>query len=142
MTKTDKVLGALCLAGLLLAWIASAFIEKPSPAAIPVAEVKAAPTPSISTAEMASNFEECRSKLKAAAQLNVLTDMSFDDGRPRVVVGRTWYGIDYSAKTGLAETAACFFLAGDTTKGIRFEITDNMTGKVVATWSGTRLTVE
>lgn len=143
MTKVDKVLISTCAGSLLIAWAASGLVrDAPAPATRRVAgSSPEAMTPSISTAEKAANFERCRSKLKAAAELGLLADMSFDDGRPRVVIGRTWYGIDHTAKTGLAETAACFFLTGDTTRAIRFDIRDNLTGNVVASWSGTRLTV-
>ena len=89
-----------------------------------------------------ARLEECRSKLKAAASLDLLKDMSFSGGHPKVVIGRTWYTLDYGAKTGFAETAACFFLAGDTSKAITFPILDNMTGKKVATWKFTKLEVE
>ena len=68
--------------------------------------------------------------------------MGVDGGRPRVVVGRTWHSIDFTAKEGFAKTAACFFLAGDESKAIRFNITDRMTGKTVAVWDYTRLRVE
>jgi hypothetical protein len=148
MTKMDKILTLTCVGALALAWAALQLFDPPtprpqdSPDPTPAHASAPAPAPSITRAESDANLEKCRSKLKAAAQLGLLADMSFDDGRPRVVIGRTWYGIDYTAKTGLAETAACFFLAGDTTRAIRFDIRDNMTGKVVATWSGTRLTVE
>lgn len=87
-------------------------------------------------------FEECKAKLKSAVSLNLLTDMSFDGGRPRVVVGRTWHNLPFEGKEGFAKVAACFFLAGDTSQSIRFEITDHMTGKVVATWKWTHLEVE
>ncbi|WHZ19161.1 MAG: hypothetical protein OJF55_001310 [Rhodanobacteraceae bacterium] len=87
-------------------------------------------------------FEQCRAKLKAAAALGLLTNMSYDGGRPRVEVGPDWYKINFSAKEGLARTAACFFLAGDTSSAIRFEITDSMTGKVIATWAYTKLVVK
>lgn len=86
-------------------------------------------------------LEGCRSKLKAAAQISLLKDMSFKDGRPKVVIGPTWYRMDFEAKTGFAETAACFFLAGDSTKSITFPIYDSMTGKQVATWKFTKLEV-
>lgn len=95
-----------------------------------------------SRAENDRRLESCRSKLKAAAQLNLLKDMSFDGGRPKVVVGPTWQRIDFSAKEGFAETAACFFLAGDRSKSITFPIKDGRTGKTIATWKFTRLEVE
>lgn len=95
-----------------------------------------------SRAENDRRLEGCRSKLKAAAQLNLLKDMSFDGGRPRVVVGPTWHRIDFSAKEGFAQTAACFFLAGDSKKSITFPITDGRTGKKLATWKFTRLEAE
>ena len=110
----------------------------PAPATKPQREQETAE----SKAARESRLESCRDKLKAAANLNLLADMSFDNGIPRVVVGRTWYNIDFSAKTGLAETCACFFLAGDTSKAIRFDIKDKMTGKTVAVWDYTRLKVD
>lgn len=87
-------------------------------------------------------LEQCRAKLKAAAALGLLTNMGYDGGRPAVEVGPIWYKVDFSTKEGLARTAACFFLAGDTSSAIRFDITDNMTGKVIATWSYNKLKVK
>jgi hypothetical protein len=113
----------------------------PTPAPAPPAQLQPPASPTISSAEKDANLEQCRDKLKAAAKLDLLEDMSFDGGRPKVAIGPTWYQIDFSAKQGLAQTAACFFLAGDSTKAIRFDITDNMTGKPVATWSYTKLEV-
>jgi hypothetical protein len=122
-------------------------VAAPTPAPTPAPAVTPTPqqapeTPVVSTADKNASLEQCREKLKAAAQLDLLKDMSFDNGRPRVVIGPTWYQIDFSAKEGLAQTAACFFLAGDSTKAIRFDITDSMTGKPVATWSYTKLVVK
>lgn len=89
-----------------------------------------------------ARFEGCRAKLKMAQQLDLLRGMTFDGGRPTVTVGPTWYRIDFDAKTGLAETAACFFLAGKADKAITFPILDSRTGKQVARWKFTRLEVE
>ena len=87
-------------------------------------------------------LEECRAKLKAAVPINLLKDMTFKGGVPKVVIGPTWYKIDFNAKTGFARTAACFFLAGDESKSITFGVYDHMTGKKVATWEFTRLEIE
>lgn len=87
-------------------------------------------------------LEQCRAKLKTAAALGLLTNMGYDGGRPAVEVGPLWYKVDFNTKEGLARTAACFFLAGDTSSAIRFNITDNMTGKVIATWSYNKLAVK
>lgn len=115
----------------------------PLPASTTTPTSQQAPaTPAAPTADKNASLEQCREKLKAAAQLDLLKDMSFDNGRPRVVIGPTWHQIDFSAKEGFAQTAACFFLAGDSTKAIRFDITDSMTGKPVATWSYTKLVVK
>jgi hypothetical protein len=86
-----------------------------------------------------TRLEGCRAKLKKAAELNLLTDMGYKGGKPSISVGRTWYQIDVTAKSGLAETAACFFLAGKTGKAITFPIYDGRTGKRIATWEFTRL---
>lgn len=87
-------------------------------------------------------FEGCREKLKAAQKLGLLKGMSFDNGKPKVVIGPTWYRIDFDAKTGFAETAACFFLGGDQKNFITFPIYDNMSGKVVARWKFNKLEVQ
>lgn len=87
-------------------------------------------------------LEDCRAKLKAAVPLDLLKDMTFKEGVPKVVIGPTWYKLDFDSKTGFAKTAACFFLAGDESKSITFGIYDNMTGKKVATWEFTKLKVQ
>ena len=88
-----------------------------------------------------ARLEECRTKLKAAVPLDLITNMSFDNGRPKLWVGRTWHKIDISAKEGLSREAACFFLAGDESKAITFPIYDGMTGKEIAEWKFTKLVV-
>ena len=89
-----------------------------------------------------ARFEGCRDKLKSAQQLDLLSNMTFDKGIPKIWVGPTWYQLPIDAKEGFAETAACFFLAGDADKAIAFDIFDGQSGKKIARWQHTRLEVE
>src|SRR5690606_33348608 len=89
-----------------------------------------------------ARMEGCRAKLKQAQAIDLLHNMTFDKGIPKVWVGPTWAAIPIDAKQGFAETAACFFLAGDASKSIQFDILDGRTGKRVARWKFTRLTVD
>lgn len=88
-----------------------------------------------------AKFEGCRAKLKAAVELDMLTNMTFDKGIPKIWVGPTWHSVPVDAKEGLAATAACFFTAGGD-EVVRFDIFDGMTGKRIARWSYTKLVVE
>jgi hypothetical protein len=89
-----------------------------------------------------ARMEGCRAKLKQAQAIDLLHNMTFDKGIPKVWVGLTWAAIPIDAKQGFAETAACFFLGGDASKSIQFDILDGQTGKRVARWRFTRLTVD
>lgn len=92
-----------------------------------------------------ARFEECRTKLKKSQELDLLHNMTFDNGLPKLWVGRTWYQLPIEAKTEFARVGACFFLAGNDGPGgraITFPIYDGMSGKQIATWKFTRLDVE
>lgn len=89
-----------------------------------------------------ARLSECRDKLKAAQKLDLLSNMTFDKGIPKVWVGATWYQMPIDAKEGFAETAACFFTAGDSAKAIAFDIFDGKSGKKIARWKYTKLQVE
>lgn len=115
-------------------------VSKPTVSSAAPSGPTPAPTPSL-IANKAARLEECRTKLKAAIPLDLITNMSFDNGRPKLWVGPTWHKIDITAKEGLAREAACFFLAGDETKAITFPIYDGMTGKEIAEWKFTKLAV-
>jgi len=143
MSKGNKILVGIAVGvGLLAAGVDS--IEKrnarpppvaaaPSPAPVPTAEARA-----VSDARL----ESCRTKLKAAQALDLLHNMTFDGGKPKVWVGRTWDRLPIEAKTDFAQNAACFFLAGQSGEAITYPIFDGMTGKQIATWKYTRLVVE
>ena len=68
--------------------------------------------------------------------------MSYDGGRPKVWVGPLYHRAPIETKIAFAETAACFFLAGDDSSRITYPIFDGTSGKQVATWKFTRLEVE
>jgi hypothetical protein len=121
-------------------------VIRPAPAA---AQRAPAPVPVPAEPSRVANADEqlevCRAKLKIAADTGILHNMTFDDGRPKVWIGPTWYSMSIEQKTGLAETAACFFLAGNVGDGgraITFPIYDGRSGKEIATWKFTRLEVE
>lgn len=105
-------------------------------AALAIGSLNAAAAPD------ASRMDGCRAKLRQAQQLDLLHNMTFDKGVAKVWVGPTWARIPIDAKEGFAQTAACFFLAGDSSKSIQFDILDGRTGKRVARWKFTRLTVD
>lgn len=133
------------LAILALVWIfgSRSRSDKPESTSISPASVAPATAPvAIRPANADARLEECRAKLKAAVPLDLITNMSFTDGHPKLWVGPTWHKITIDAKEGLAREAACFFLAGDETKAIRFPIYDGMTGKEIAAWNYTKLVVE
>lgn len=96
----------------------------------------------VSGTATADRFEDCRAKLKQAQGLDLLTNMTFDKGIPKVWIGPTWYTMPIDAKEGFAETAACFFTAGDSSKAIAFDIFDGRSGKKIARWKHTKLEVE
>jgi hypothetical protein len=89
-----------------------------------------------------ARLEGCRAKLKAAQAIDLLTNMTFERGIPKVWVGPTWYTIPIDAKEGFAQTAACFFVAGDAGKAISFDIFDGMSGKKIGRWKFTRLEID
>lgn len=93
-------------------------------------------------AAIEKEFSRCRDLLKLSQKAQVLHNMSFDGGRPKVWIGRTWYRIPIESKTEFAQTAACFFLGGEQAKFITFPIYDGMTGRQIATWQFNRLDVE
>jgi hypothetical protein len=100
-----------------------------------------APAQTVRTPEMDQRFEECRATLKQAVALRLLTDMGFDGPRPKFVVSRHWNALDFNAKSELTRTAACFFLTGDSSKSIAFDVRDSMTNRVIAKWRYTELEI-
>lgn len=94
------------------------------------------------TADPGARLEGCRSKLKQAVEIDLVANMTYDGGVPKLWIGPTWNTIPFDAKEGLAETAACFFLAGETDRAIAFNIYDGMTNKKIAEWSYTKLEID
>ena len=86
-------------------------------------------------------FEGCRAKLKKAQKLDLLNNMDFQGGIPLVVVGPTFYRVDYVTKQGLADTINCFLMTGED-KYINFDMLDYRTNKVVAKYSYGKLQME
>lgn len=96
----------------------------------------AAPTiPAPTPEQAAARLQECRTRLQAAMSLNLVTNASFDNGRPILWVGTAWEASSLHEKEALAREAACFFLSGDESKTIRFSIYDNARDREVAVWN-------
>lgn len=122
-----------CLSLLLAACTPS---DRPGAAASPVPATVAAPTVPVPTPEQAAaRLQECRTRLQAAMPLNLVTNASFDNGRPILWVGTAWEASTLHEKEVLAREAACFFLSGDESKTIKFSIYDNASDREVAVWN-------
>jgi hypothetical protein len=81
-------------------------------------------------------FEECRAKLKLAAELKMLHDFGWDPPRePHVVVGPTFFDVPIDAKQGLAETINCFLVSGKRGEDVPFDLLHWQTGKPVGRFS-------
>lgn len=89
-----------------------------------------------------ARLEQCREKLKKSQELDLLHNMTFDKGVPKVWVGPTWYKLPIEAKIEFAGVAHCFFMAGRSDGFMQFPIYDGMSGKQIATWKYTRLDVK
>jgi hypothetical protein len=77
-------------------------------------------------------FEQCRAKLIKAQKLDLLRDLDWKKGStPKVVVGPTFFSVDFTTKEGFAETVSCFLVVGED-KCMNYKLTHWMTGKVVA----------
>ena len=88
-------------------------------------------------------FEECRAKLIKAQKLDLLYNMDWKKGtEPLVVVGPTFYSVPFDAKEGFAKTLNCFFMGGDISKYISFDLRDWRTNKKIARYSYGKLKVE
>lgn len=143
MAHVVVIVGTVALLGFLAVGLLKQ--REITPAAAPVAAAspapQAAPAP-VDRAAADARLESCRAKLKQAQEIDLLTNMTFEGGKPKVWVGRTWNDIPVDAKEGFAEVAACFFVAGDEGRTITFPIYDGRSGKQIATWRFTRLEVE
>lgn len=88
---------------------------------------------------MADRFDECRKKLIQAQRLEILVDLDWKPPRqPKVVVGKTFFTIQFDAKQGFAETVNCFLVAGEKSY-VNFDLLDWLNQKVVARWENGRL---
>lgn len=83
-------------------------------------------------------LENCRTKLKQAQKLDVLTDLQWKGPRLHVVAGRTYYTMPFHAKEGFADTVNCFAMAGKT-GCLSFDILNWNTGKATDRYSGCKL---
>jgi hypothetical protein len=92
-------------------------------------------------AQAEKRFEDCRTKLKKAQQLEALYDLEWKRAMPKVVVGPTFYTIPIDAKQGLADTINCFLMTGKS-EYIDFDLLDWQTGKRVTRYSIVRLKMD
>ena len=69
-----------------------------------------------STTTYAANdaaLKSCQSKLRKAQSLDLLVDINVKSGYFNVVVGPTFYKIQFDSKEGFAETLNCVFNMGE-----------------------------
>lgn len=83
----------------------------------------------------------CRATLEAAIAPGLLTNASFDNGRPILWVGPAWKGTTPAVRHALARDAACFFRSGDETRPIRYSVYDNASDREIAVWDYTHLLI-
>jgi hypothetical protein len=96
-----------------------------------------------STAFAADQFEACRAKLKSAQKLGVLRDLKMDRGsEPTVVVGPTFFELDFAAKQRFASTLNCFLTTGKNDACLSFDVTEWRNGTTVGRYSACRLTMK
>lgn len=95
--------------------------------------------PPPSPAQTAARMQECRAKLEAGIPAGLVINASVDNGRPILWVGPAWQKSTREAKELLARDAACFFLSGDESNGIKFSIYEQATDREVAVWNLSRL---
>jgi hypothetical protein len=89
-----------------------------------------------------ARFNVCRSKLLAAKDLHVLSDLDWKPpAEPHLVVGPGFFTIGVGAKQGFAETVNCFLMAGARDLSVDFDLLDPHTGQVVGRFAGRRLTM-
>jgi len=109
-------------------------------------ENRATPQPSVVASQPSKKadpdaekrFEDCRAKLKK--DTGMLSDLDWKKGLPpRVVVGKTFFKVDFKTKQGFADTVNCFLLGGSDAKFINFDLLDWRDEKVVASYSNGRL---
>ena len=110
--------------------------DAPTASAVaPAHTTVAAPSP----AQAAARMQECRAKLEAGIPAGLVINASVDNGRPILWVGPAWQKSARETKETLARDAACFFLSGDESKGIKFSIYEQSTDREVAVWNLSRL---
>ncbi len=85
-----------------------------------------------------TELEACRSKLKQAQKLGVLTDLQWKGPTLHVVAGSTYYSMPFHAKEGFADTVNCFAMAGKT-GCLSFDILHWRTGKATDRYSMCKL---
>ena len=110
-----------------------------APAVSAAAPARVASVAPPSPAQAAARMQECRAKLEAGIPLGLVINASVDNGRPILWVGPAWRKSSPEAKETLARDAACFFLSGDESKGIKFSIYEQSTDREVAVWNLSRL---
>lgn len=130
------LVGSLVIGVLAGAWFSA---NPPEPKAAPPAAP--APQPAgVNDAEDTKRLEECRAKLKKTSGA-MLNDLDWKSGAlpPRVVVGPTFFTVDFKTKQGFVDTVNCFLMGGRESKFINFDLLDWRDEKVVATYSNGRL---
>jgi len=90
-----------------------------------------------------SRFEDCKSKLIKAQELEVLYDLDWKlPKEPKVVVGPTFFNLPFDAKENFALTVNCFLMAGDDGKFIDFNLLHWQTNKRVGRFARGKLKMD
>lgn len=134
------VLGSLGIAVLAGFWFS---VNPPAHTPASPGQPSTAPTPAKIDPAAAKRFEACKAKLKKTSG-DMLNDLSWKGGGlpPRVVVGPTFFAVDFKTKQGFADTVNCFLMAGDESRFINFDLLDWKDEKVVATYYAGHLKME
>lgn len=134
--------GVCVAAGVSLALAACSRSEEvATPAKAAASEVPVSSSPAPDKAVVEARLAQCRAALEAALEPGLLTNASFDNGRPILWVGPAWKQTTPAIRHALARDAACFFRSGDESRPIRYSVYDQATDREIAVWDYTHLLI-
>lgn len=137
----DKAIRNTMLMAAVFALVACARDESVPVPAKPVAARPAVAAPAPDKAVVEARMQQCRAALEAALKPGLLTNASFDNGRPILWVGPEWKKATPAVRHALARDAACFFRSGDESQTMRYSVYDNATDREIAIWDHTHLLI-
>lgn len=93
------------------------------------------------TEDQLKRFEAVTDKLNKAIELDVLKEIKHDGVYARIVVGQTFFDIDFIAKTGLLETCSTYLVGAEKGKMVRIKIYHWLTNKEIGKYDQNGLTI-